>query len=368
MRTCLLRAGLARADGIADFVLGTPKAWLGTAYHSVLENIIGAVSAGESIDAAIERLWNQAISAQTNRISVHPLNRRFGPPSTWPGYYVVKAGMALRAHQLVERGQTMAANEPGSAGSVPNTLREKAFTGFGGKLVGRPDVVRAGEILDYKSGSVVEFDEDAGEETVKAAYVRQLQIYGYLVKEALGWWPTRGLLLPFVGAGVEIALHPADCEQAASEAVSLLDRFNSAIQASASIMDLASPSPEACKWCPFKIACPAIWQNVAPTWSTQTGGAMLEGRFESALPIQGGAAVAVSMLVERGTQLIGPTQIAPLSVAIHGAFTNVQEGEPIRVIGLRARPDRALVPTQKTVIARTQDIPSITVEPLNAVC
>ena len=31
------------------------------------------------------------------------------------------------------------------------------------------------------------------DDVVKAAYVRQLRIYGYLVKENLGWWPKRGL-------------------------------------------------------------------------------------------------------------------------------------------------------------------------------
>jgi hypothetical protein len=37
MRTCLLRAGLSRARGSSNFVLGNPRAWLGTAYHEVLE-------------------------------------------------------------------------------------------------------------------------------------------------------------------------------------------------------------------------------------------------------------------------------------------------------------------------------------------
>src|SRR5262249_1710927 len=37
MRSCLMRAGLSRASGSSSFVLGNPKAWLGTAYHEVLE-------------------------------------------------------------------------------------------------------------------------------------------------------------------------------------------------------------------------------------------------------------------------------------------------------------------------------------------
>jgi hypothetical protein len=37
MRACRLRAGISRCAGSAAYVLGNPKAWLGTAYHEVLE-------------------------------------------------------------------------------------------------------------------------------------------------------------------------------------------------------------------------------------------------------------------------------------------------------------------------------------------
>lgn len=39
MRACLLRAGLSKVPGVWAFVLGNPKAWLGTAYHGVLEQL-----------------------------------------------------------------------------------------------------------------------------------------------------------------------------------------------------------------------------------------------------------------------------------------------------------------------------------------
>lgn len=39
MRACMLCAGLSRASGNRAFVLGNPRAWLGTAYHEVLRAI-----------------------------------------------------------------------------------------------------------------------------------------------------------------------------------------------------------------------------------------------------------------------------------------------------------------------------------------
>ena len=40
MRACELRAGLSKVDDSVRFVLGNPKAWLGTAYHEVLDRIV----------------------------------------------------------------------------------------------------------------------------------------------------------------------------------------------------------------------------------------------------------------------------------------------------------------------------------------
>ena len=43
LRLCFLRAFLAASRDVKPFVLGSPKAWLGTAYHEVIEKI-GAAS------------------------------------------------------------------------------------------------------------------------------------------------------------------------------------------------------------------------------------------------------------------------------------------------------------------------------------
>jgi hypothetical protein len=100
MHVCFLRAGLSRATGSSRFVLGNPKAWLGTAYHEVLEKIVEVDLDQETLDAAVERLWNQAIATQQQRADAHALDRRFGSPTAWPGYHVARASVALRIQEL----------------------------------------------------------------------------------------------------------------------------------------------------------------------------------------------------------------------------------------------------------------------------
>lgn len=366
MRACLLRAALSRASGSSDFVLGNPKAWLGTAYHEVLEKIVQIDLSEESLDSAVQRLWDEAIAAQQRRADAHVLDRRFGSPATWPGYHVARASVQLRARQ-VQIAATPASVVATTTKQPPGTflsgsIREQEFTAFGGKLLGRPDVVRSDEVVDYKSGAIVEHDAATQTDVVKAAYIRQLRIYGFLVRQNLGWWPKRGVLLPLGGAGVEVELEPAECEREASEAVALLDVYNGKARSGAAPWEFASPSAQSCRWCAYKLICPAFWQSATRDWSGQLDGAAVEGPLVGApSAIHAGAARAIAVDVRAGTEARQQAQIAPLNPSAHSAVTTLARGERVRLVGLRVRPDGVLVPTQRTVLARVSDLPIINV-------
>ena len=361
MRACLLRGGLSKATGSSRFVLGNPKAWLGIAYHEVLEKIVEVDLGQETLDAAVERLWNQAIATQQQRADVHALDRRFNSPAAWPGYHVARASVVLRAQDL-SLGPAPAVS-PAAKASGPGldgSIREHEFSACGGKLLGRPDVIRANEVVDYKSGAIVEYDESTQTDVVKTAYVRQLRIYGYLVKEKLGWWPLRGLLLPLAGAGVEVALDPSECVREATEAVALLDAYNGKVRAGAAPEEFASPSPPGCRWCPYKLLCPAFWQAASPEWSSQLDGAAVEGVLaEAPSVIHVGAARAVALDIQAGSEARHRAQIAPLNPAAHPVVTTLAAGERVRLVGLRARPDGVLVPGDRTVVFRVDELPLV---------
>lgn len=362
MRACLLRAGLSRTSGVSAFVLGNPKAWLGTAYHAVLEKVVRSDFRHETIDAAVGRLWNEAIAAQQRGAEANPLDRRFGMPTTWPGYFLARASIALHAKNLHLKVTSATAGDSAQAvgTGTDSEIREQAFTAFDGKLVGRPDAIRGDEIVDYKIGAVTEFDEIAETDVVKLAYVRQLRIYGYLVKVRLGYWPLRGVLLPLSGVGVEVALDPTDCENEATDAVRLLEEYNRKISAGSTPEQLASPSPQTCQWCPYKTLCPAFWRAATPDWSGKLDAAAVDGVLvEAPIVIHGGASRAMPLDVQAGSEMRCLTQIAPLNVTIHPGAITLEAGDRIRLLGLRARSDGSLAPTQRTVLARVTDVPTI---------
>jgi hypothetical protein len=362
MGLCQLRAGLSRNGNSSAFVLGSPKAWLGTAYHEVLEKILSVDLSKEKFDVAVERLWNEAATSQYHRIITHSLNRRFGMPVTWPGYYLAKASVFLRARELVEEAVSVD-EEPVATPDLTHArsyIREQTLTAFEGKLTGRPDAIRDRDIVDYKSGAIVETDEATQTEVAKAGYVRQLRIYGFLVKETLGWWPQHGTLLPVAGAGIKIRLNPDECTREAGEAVAILDAYNAKLNAAKSVDELASPKPENCKWCPFKILCPAFWNSVTAMWSRILDGAAVEGTIDEApRAIHGGNAVALSLNVQSGTQVPARINLAPLDPNTHAAITTLSAGDRVRLVGLRERPDGSLLPTPRTVLARVDELPVI---------
>ena len=349
LRVCPLRGGLSRAEGAGRFVLGQPKAWLGTAYHAVLEG-----AAGSGAAAAHEEAWLAAINEQHDRARQHPLDQRFGPPERWPGYHLIRAMALLRAQEIGSPSSN--SGRPGAAESG-GAAREQWLSGAGGRLVGRPDLVRGNAVIDYKTGDIYEQGDSSA---AKASYVRQLQIYAFLVKERTGRWPVRGVLLPMEGPPLEVELEPAACDRASAEAVSLLDQYNRMIVAGVAPARLATPSPEACKWCPYQVLCSAFWAAADESWIDQIGVAAIGGSAPAApRPIHDGAALALSLTVNEGTGPRGEVGLAPLNPKVHPSLAQVMAGTRVRVTGLARRADGTVIPAVRTVVAPLDDLPDV---------
>ncbi len=154
----------------------------------------------------------------------------------------------------------------------------------------------------------------------------------------------------------------ADCEQEAAEAVALLDRFNESVAFASEPAALAMASPETCKWCPYKLICPAFWANASPNWSGMLDGSAVEGVCVAPQPIHNGAAIALSIEVELGSEPRGRMQIAPLNPSVHTALAVLAAGRRARLVGLRARTDGTLSPTARTVVVDLESLPAVRVK------
>ena len=190
-------------------------------------------------------------------------------------------------------------------------------------------------------------------------FVRR-QHYGFLVKETLGWWPAKGTLLPLGGPGIEVQLDPTACTTEALEAVAFVDRYNDKLKNASSPDVMASPSSDACRWCPYKLVCQPFWEAASESWSGQLDGGAIEGVLAQAPSvIHAGAAHAIAIDVLAGSEVRQRVNISPLNPTVHPSVSTLASGERVRIVGLRARADGVLVPSSRTVVLRAGDAPSV---------
>ena len=333
-------------------------AWLGTAYHEVLE--IAGTYDGNDFEKAVTTAWEEAISREYHKVKLHPLDKRFGPPETWPSYHLVAAMARLRAKEVAAARQYLKGDVRGPADDSTTVHREVRLSGVGGKIVGRPDVVLADEIIDYKSGTV--YDEE-DKEQVKPSYLRQLRLYAFLANEALGRWPRRGVLVPMIGLPVEAEIDNRVCKEEVNYAVRLLDEYNSLVFQRADCNHFATASPKACRWCPFQVLCPAFWDAVTARWSDELRTTVITGTVRNApQAIHCGAALSITIDVKSGTEATDTDfELSPVNPAIHSVANNLMKGDEIRVTGLLRRPDGTVHMAHRTVIFVLQDLPAIVV-------
>lgn len=260
---CQLRVAYASDPEFRKEVPSSPAARLGTACHRVLELAgAGALPAAGGPDwlDGFEKAWSEAIASEEASAGEHPLEQHLPPAEHWPGYSIRK----VRTRRLAERlGAVVTARVPRQAQAAE---LEQERRGLGGKLRGRPDVVRRTEkgsvIEDYKTGSL--FEADTGE--LKAAYRLQLLLYAALEQEATGEATRDARLIPLEGDPAAIEIGGDEAGQAARDVIAALDEYNQNVQACTSPEALADPSPEHCRFCPFAIRCPGFWSAVNPDW------------------------------------------------------------------------------------------------------
>jgi PD-(D/E)XK nuclease superfamily len=323
---CLLRTAYASDSSFESLAASTRAARLGTACHQVLE----AAGRGRLPDpsdrswrSAFEELWAKAISKQEERAQRSPLETYWGPATSWPNYAKRKVA-TRRLCQQIGRDRGAAETESTGAASPARGIREERQSAFGGKLVGKADViVRAPEpvIEDYKTGALYEPDDPT---KVKEQYRAQMLLYAVLEHEATGTWPLRATLIPLEGPPLEIQIVPAEAEEAARRALADLARYNEAVEAGGDPSTLAAPSPKACFYCPYAIECPAFWTTADPSWGGN-GVAAVAGEILGSQTSRNGT-LSLELRVVRGSAPPGNYLLYGLDPQRFAALVNALPG------------------------------------------
>lgn len=357
MRLCSLRGAFASSRAVDRWILHDPRAWLGTAFHKVME----ASRRPGATSATLEEAWAAAVREAAAAAAHHLLDARFAAPERWPGYFLIRQ-RALSSAQHIITTKTDG-GRPSARGQHGTSITELGLKARDGRLAGRPDRFDGNILVEYKSS----LPDPAwhGAEAVLEGFRRQLRLYAAIIAEDMGRWPTQGRVVAASGQTMDVPLVPAACDAEASAALAALDDLNVGLAASAAPETLARPGEESCGGCPFQALCPAFWP-----W--------LEAAGSSGLPAT--AARTVLDRIELGQdgdlytaylaahQRSMPSAIQPLVLrrTIHGDLTASPQGAHWRIISARLKPDGRLRADQSTCVFALDDLPSVVTADLPA--
>jgi hypothetical protein len=353
MRLCALRGAFAASSAAGSLVLHDPRAWLGTAFHKVME----AAAQPGATEAAAEQTWTTAVAEAATAAALHPLDARYAAPDRWPGYFLLRQRALASAKRIIAEnvgGQRKV--PPGSSTSGSGASAERLLLARGGRLAGRPDLFDGGVLTEYKSS--IPDPAWRGAAAIVEGFRRQLRLYAAIIAETLGRWPAQGRIVAASGQTMDVPLDPRACEAEVSDALAALDSLDQQLAGGASPSVLARPGEEACAGCPFQALCPPFWPWLAAAGSVglpETAAAGVLYRIEPGLD---GDLYTAYLSVHQPSV---PPGILPLVLrrSVHGDLTASPAGADWRIISAKQKPDGRLRADPSTCVFALDDLPSV---------
>jgi hypothetical protein len=94
-------------------------------------------------------------------------------------------------------------------------------------------------------------------------------LYAVLEHADSGIWPARATLIPLEGDPLSIKIDPSEAQAAADASVGELDAYNASIGEGVSVAGLGAASPDAWRFCPYAVRCPAFWDAIDQDWADE---------------------------------------------------------------------------------------------------
>lgn len=351
MRLCALRGVLASSPEANQWVLHDPRAWLGIAFHRVMEFATRGAQAEEIVSA-----WDGAVQDAAKAAAGHALDRRFDSPERWPSYYLVRhRALASAAEVAKKRGSRNASTGPTLSSTIG---RERQIATKDGRLVGRPDYFDGRTITEFKS-SLPEPGWPGGEQIIDG-YFRQLRLYAAIIADIEGRWPVHGRIIAASGQQRQVELIATECQAEAAAAVSALTQVEMKLSSHMAPQYLASPAPGSCGGCPFQLLCPAFWFWLESPEPKNLPTVSVLAVLDRIVNGQDSDLYTVAFQVQATSHFIPSQQSLALRRSVHGDLTGAQPGTKCRIVSAFIRPDARLRADLSTVVMAETDVPILT--------
>lgn len=251
---CPLRAAYRFDSSFTPLRLPSPASSLGRATHGVLEALAKGLLAGagttEEARSRIEAEWDRQIAIGTEDLQSHWSPTEVPDPPDWPGYHLTRARLLKRAR-------------PGYAGpstaSRTRVVTETLLSDGSVGIKGKPDRIEGPEgdrcVVDFKSG--LRQDEPT------RAQRRQLLLYAHLVEVEEGELPRSVAVENPVGMRWSEQVKRDELDELLAE---ISRRRQLLSQPGSAIAEVAQADEETCRWCDYRLVCPAYWDALEDDW------------------------------------------------------------------------------------------------------
>lgn len=281
LQACGLAESRRRAGGGHGKAASSPGARLGNAAHRVLEWVADSapeLAADSQGQQRIADRWGVEVAVEIAESAKHPAERHFGSASRWPSFGRIAATLKVDGMLLAAELSDLA----------PDRRRaELALASSDGTLRGTADLIvldDAGNatIIDHKAGEV--HDDQVEPDGL---YSQQVLLYAAMARDA-GITPASAEIRPLGGTPRTIEVTSSAMDDALIEARAQLHRYNQAVDQGGET-ELANPSEQACRWCPYIIDCSAAWSDEADLGDL----ALLEGKVQTVQVLTSSLAIRV---------------------------------------------------------------------------
>lgn len=243
------------------------------------------------------------------------------PPSRWPDYLVKRLGLlTLIKKSILARG----ASERQASGDS-GALVEDSLEAAGAHLRGRPDRI----IWSHGIAHIIDLKTCAPGVEMRPEHRRQLLAYAYLFYKRHGVWPATATIQYVNGERRSFDVSPAEAEQVAQEMARALESINTPTD---DVLDLATPSPDACRWCAFRAACKPFFDAVDESWG------LLDREIIGTVRERQAAAQRASVTIDVTHANVGEPVVVALTDST-ATFDGVSVGDTLAIMG--ARPTRS---------------------------
>lgn len=261
-RECKLRACL-ESNKIQGLLPQSPSMHCGTVIHKIIEKTGKGEIKG---DDDFERFWDKYIGFEEEKMKHSWIERHLVPlERSTPNYDLKKYQCLLTIRSIKQRSSSTEITGPkGLAREIWLETQDKAVGGYIDAIIptNRGDI-----IIDYKTGNINE-QTKVHKLDIKEIYKIQLKLYAAIYNSTYRKWPISLQIVGMDGVPNEIEFDPEECANLLTEAFALLNYVNSIIKRNLNETNdlLASPSPEACRFCLYRPSCQPYLEKKDKNW------------------------------------------------------------------------------------------------------